>query len=193
MESSPQPRYAGQSFNVAALAGRRIDALGSKTERFPLRNCDKVSEALERVLVEERVGRLFCSAACGADLLALQVAKGLGIERFVVLPFSPDRFKEVSVIDRPGNWGPVFDDVIQSLPIGNLIVLNQDESSMTDAFEAATREIVRRAGAAEPHRAVGIVVWEGAPRGGDDATSSFVAHAVKNGFRVRTVLTAGWE
>jgi hypothetical protein len=35
---------------------------------------------------------LVCSAACGADLIALEEAERLGIRRCSVLPFSPDRF-----------------------------------------------------------------------------------------------------
>jgi hypothetical protein len=44
------------------------------------------------MLVAERADALACSAACGADLIALEEAERLGIRRCLVLPFSPDRY-----------------------------------------------------------------------------------------------------
>ena len=49
--------------------------------------------------------RLIRSAACGADLLALDIAGEFGVERHVVLPFAVQAFRASSVTDRPGEWG----------------------------------------------------------------------------------------
>ena len=47
---------------------------------------------------------LVCSAACGADLIALQAAGRVSLRRRIVLPFEPSRFRDSSVVDRPGDW-----------------------------------------------------------------------------------------
>jgi hypothetical protein len=44
------------------------------------------------MLAVERADAFVSSAACGADLIALEEAERLGIRRCSVLPFSPDRF-----------------------------------------------------------------------------------------------------
>lgn len=51
-----------------------------------------VRQRLVDMLAAERADALVRSAACGADLIALEEAERLGIRRCVVLPFSPDQF-----------------------------------------------------------------------------------------------------
>src|SRR5215510_14628657 len=97
---------------VAALAGRRIDAADASTSRFPLANTELVRERLQALLRAEQSDALVCSAAYGADLIALDVAGALGLRRRVVLPFAAERFRQSSVTDRPGDWGPLFDQII---------------------------------------------------------------------------------
>jgi hypothetical protein len=97
---------------VVAVAGRRIDPTGSMPPRFPLENVPLVRQRLAEVLAAEHTSALVCSAACGTDLIALEEAERLGLRRRIVLPFSPERFRATSVVDRPGNWGPVFDRLV---------------------------------------------------------------------------------
>jgi hypothetical protein len=54
------------------------------------------------------VRMVVASAACGSDLIALDVAGELGLERRVILPFEPNRFAETSVEDRPGEWRTLY-------------------------------------------------------------------------------------
>ena len=63
---------------VIALAGRRIDAPETKPARFPLKNVPIVRERLAALLAAEHAEALVCSAACGADLIALAEAERLG-------------------------------------------------------------------------------------------------------------------
>jgi hypothetical protein len=42
--------------------------------------------------VWERAVALVCSAACGADLVALEEAERLGIRRRIILPLAPSSF-----------------------------------------------------------------------------------------------------
>src|SRR3954454_21697157 len=97
---------------VVALAGRRMDAPGTEPPRFPLENVPVVRQRLAAMLAKESAVALGFSAACGANLIALEEAERLALRRRIVLPFSPERFRETSVVDRPGDWGPVFDRLI---------------------------------------------------------------------------------
>src|SRR4051794_21319816 len=97
---------------VAALAGRRIDPPGVRTKRFPLDRVAAVKMALTRSFHRHRVGTLVASAACGADLVALDVAGELGLARRIVLPFGVQRFGISSVTDRPGDWGPLYRRIV---------------------------------------------------------------------------------
>src|SRR6476646_7796432 len=62
---------------TAALAGRRIDAADSEKSRFPLANVSLVRDRLRELFIKRGVDTLVCSAACGADLVALEVAEHL--------------------------------------------------------------------------------------------------------------------
>jgi hypothetical protein len=181
---------------VMALAGRRIDAEGACPERFPMRNRLLVRQRLKELLFAEGAAALVCSAACGADLIALEVAKELGLPRRIVLPFEPGRFRHTSVTDRPGDWGPVFDCLIEAAKAtGDLVVLQADaEGSEASAYAAANERIVLEAAARAresdpPMRAVSVVVWEGAPKNDDDATEGFRALATNASFESREVRT----
>src|SRR6267378_3813558 len=93
---------------VVALAGRRIDLPGTQPPRFPLDNIGTVGRRFAEALDKVHAVALVCSAACGADLVALEQAERLGLRRRIVLPFRRERFRSTSVTDRPGDWGPLF-------------------------------------------------------------------------------------
>ena len=75
---------AGQ-LSVVALAGRRVDAPDARQVRFPPRNAPMVEDGIRKCF-EKGVRVLVCSAASGADLLALGVASEMGVRRRVLLP-----------------------------------------------------------------------------------------------------------
>ena len=133
-----------------------------------------------------------CSAACGADLIALDVAGELGLRRRVVLPFGPGRFRATSVTDRPGDWGPLFDRIIDEVQAkGDVVLLGLDEGD--DATYAAANDAIlneAEALAAEPPAdVVAVIVWEGGSRGEGDLTEAFATSARARGHPVREVLT----
>lgn len=90
---------------VIAQAGRRVDAANSTTARFPAANVSAVRERIKTKLLQEKPLALVSSAACGTDLLALDLAGELSIERYVLLPAKPEVFRSSSVTDR---LGPAF-------------------------------------------------------------------------------------
>jgi hypothetical protein len=187
---------------VIALAGRRIDPVDAAQRRFPLDAVPRVRAALTALLQPAQVSALVCSAACGADLIALEVAGRAGIERHVVLPFEPAHFRRTSVTDRPGDWGPLFDAVIREVAAAGHLEVCDGREDDPGVYAEANAAILRRArslaGAGDCPRAsqpVAVVVWEGAPRGTDDTTAHFRAAARSAGFAllspVLTVPPAG--
>jgi hypothetical protein len=178
---------------VAALAGRRIDAADASAPRFPLANVDIVRDRLAALLRAQRIEALVCSAACGADLIALDFAGRLGLRRRVVLPFAPERFRETSVTDRPGDWGPLFDRVIGEVAAtGDVLVLGLDEGD--DATYAAANDAILNEAEAfaddDPSQVVAVIAWEGGSRGEGDLTEAFATAARARNHPVREVLTA---
>ena len=108
---------------IVALAGRRIDAPGSSVRRFPFDRINQVRAELQLLFEQENVVFLVCSAACGADLIALDLAQKTGLGYLIILPFSVKRFRKSSVVDRPGDWGFLFDQIMREAPGEALILL----------------------------------------------------------------------
>lgn len=174
---------------VAALAGRRIDAQDAKVPRFPLRNVPAVKLAVSKLLEKERVTLLICSAACGADLLALDAATHAGIHCRVILPFESERFRQTSVVDRPGDWGKLFDRIITAVDReGCLVILNGD-TNLDGSYQRANEVIIQEAVAASNTRPLAILVWEGRRRDEGDVTAQFRSLAIAAGMSERTVPT----
>ena len=174
---------------VAALAGRRIDALDAEVPRFPSTETEYVTRKLLYRFRLERVERLVCSAACGADILALEAAAELGIPATLVLPFASSIFRETSVTDRPGNWGERFDGLVAAARNrGDLVELRQDPGDES-AFAAANDRIIHTASTSATYRHLAFVVWEGRSRGPDDSTADFLRKALSCGFEKRVVFT----
>ena len=174
---------------VAALAGRRIDAEGAKVSQFPLAMIPVVRRALSDLMRKEGVSLLVCSAACGADLLALDAALEAGIRCRVILPFEQSRFRQTSVIDRPGDWGVLFDRIISLVDSkGDLIVLSEGKSAK-HAYQRANEVIIHEVIATLVPRRIAIIVWEGRPRRNNDATAEFRRLASAAGMLERVIPT----
>jgi hypothetical protein len=177
---------------VIALAGRRVDAPGVVSPRFPPANVAAVRDRIQSLLIEQKAQALVCSAACGADLLALEAAGALGIRRRIVLPFARARFRETSVVDRPGDWGERFDSILDAVEVsGDLVVLGYAEGDEA-AYVATNEAILEQAAwlAEQLHQTVGAaVVWDGVARGDDDVTAAFLREARHRGLPVWQVAT----
>jgi hypothetical protein len=188
---------------VVALEGRRVDSPEAANRRFPPENVGLVRERLLSFLEDRGATTLVCSAACGANLVALEAAGTLGLRRRVVLPFAPERFRETSVIDRPGEWGPLYDRVIEAVTrAGDLVVLEgagEGGAAYTAAEERILDEALRLTGLGAvrdskttdvpSEKALAVIVWEGQSRGYDDATEQFAASARTRGLAVQEILT----
>ena len=172
---------------VFALAGRRIDSPQAEPARFPLRNLDLVRSRLRALFDRGGGNTLICSAACGADLLALDAAGELNMQRRVILPFDREQFRETSVTDRPGDWGPIYDRVLDEVErAGNLLVESAPPGEA--AYAHAEFRILEEAARAGGSQAA-VVVWDGQERGPGDLTALFAHTARERGIAVIEIST----
>ncbi len=174
---------------AAALAGRRADTPGDTPARFPQKNVRIVEERIAAFFRVESVDRLVCAAACGADLVALSVAEKMDIPALIVLPFSRATFRRVSVIDRPGNWGEIYDRLVDSADRrDDLITLDLAEDDET-AFTVGNARIISETHRVDANRKLAIAVWEGSSRGDGDTTDELLNEGRRQGFDTASVST----
>jgi hypothetical protein len=175
---------------IIALAGRRIDAADASVPRFPLTNADMVRRRVRELFVAQGAKKLVCAAACGADLLALEVAGELGLRRRIVLPFEPGQFRRTSVVDRPGNWGEIFDRVLREVGPADIVVV-PDRAADSEMY-LMTNDVIldeARALAEAWEQILAVIVWEGTPRGVGDVTAAFAQSARQRALKLVTLLT----
>jgi hypothetical protein len=173
--------------SIVTLTGRRIDAPGSNTNRFP-----KSAVPAVRVRVHDELKRLgatalVASAACGADLIALDVAGELGLRRRIVLPFAETRFRETSVVDRGAEWGPIYDRILTEVKASDDVVTLQDAGADDSAaYLAANVRLLDEAqslGRAAGAEVVVMLVKENRP-GYEGIDRQFADDARQRGLRV---------
>ena len=178
---------------IVAAAGRRIDPDDATFTRFPSAAIYETRQRINETLVRSGATSLVTSAACGADLLALSAAADLRLRRRVILPFDLEHFRETSVVDRPGDWGPLFDEtMLQLQAVGDVLILDEslDDNGYAAVGEAVLAEAERIA-RENGDRLVAMVVWDGRPRPGVDLTARFRESAGRRGFEIVDVLTLG--
>jgi len=186
---------------VIALSGRRIDAEDAKVARFPLARVDAVRQKLRRLFERLHADAIVASGACGADLLALEVAGEQQMARQMVLPFARERFKTISVTDRPGDWGAIFEDITKIMrqdKTRKMLKVLPGSKDQTRDFARTNGWILKQAQAQAAAQTVAahsdpsvvaVVVWDGQSRGPDDMTAAFADDARQRNIPVYEVLT----
>lgn len=187
---------------IIALAGRRIDAPDAEKSRFPLANAPLVRRKIEGLFRTRTPAGIVCSAACGADLIALEVASQLNIPSRIVLPFDPEEFRITSVIDRPGDWGNIYDTLIAAHPhiiiVGDNVAdeevylkTNQQILDQAEKFDNSMPQGAPKGRTTETvaHAVLAVVVWDGNSRGNSDVTQHFAMSARERGFEVVEIRT----
>jgi hypothetical protein len=189
---------------IIALAGRRIDETNTNTPRFPLQNVDLVKARLRELFREREVTGLVCSAACGADLIALEIASELELKIRIVLPFNVEKFLKTSVIDRPGEWESIFKKIYYQASQNENVVIHKLEDDK-DAYLKTNKQILNEAIKLADQNKIGrnsdslqksnhqkllvVIVWDGNYRGGDDVTVDFAIGGLEHGFDVTSIMT----
>lgn len=174
---------------VIALAGTRIDEPDSTQIRFPPENEALVRSRLRELFKEFQTNTLVCSAACGADLLALETAEELGIPTRIVLPFDAETFRKTSVADRPGNWGERFDRLYAASKKRGAVVILTEQAKRYQAYILANERILSEAESLGEGPVLVVIVWDGLARGSDDMTAQFADAGRARGLEVVEVLT----
>src|SRR4029079_11312436 len=184
-----RPVHASSSC-VVALAGRRIDKPNATPVRFDLAAVSVVRARVREYLGSIPAVALVSSAACGADLIALEEAGKLGVRRRIILPFDAVRFRGTSVTDRPGGWGPLYDRIVEDVRRSDdLVILDAAADDMT-AYAAATVGIFDEALAlAADAEVIAMGVWDAHRREADDMTAAFKAEGERRGIKVIEVST----
>jgi hypothetical protein len=180
--SAPQP-------GIIAFAGRRIDAADAEEARFPADAEPAVAERIRQLFAGTGAGAIVASAACGSDLIALEIAGELGLDRHVILPFDRATFRESSVTDRPGDWGPRYDAVLDAIDPDAITVLRLARGA--GAYERANNAILDLASelAGRPAAVQAVIAWNGRDRGEGDITAQFAERARSRGMSVTEVDT----
>jgi hypothetical protein len=175
------------SGRVLIAAGRRVDATDAAVPRFPASHVAEVRRKVQELFNQEKPLAVVCSGACGADLIVLDVAESMGVERYVLLPSKPAEFRKSSVVDRPGDWGDIYDRVLKT---SRVKVLKLPEGQQ-GYLETNLRLLDQGQALARKHSASAeaLVVWNKQTRGADDVTGHFLAQAKQRKIPVIEIAT----
>ncbi len=171
----------GATPRVATLAGRMLDNSSADGSQV----LDDLRLRLCRCFVEQKTEALVCSAARGADLIALEMAGRMGIRRRIVLPFGVEKFRKTSVEKPLTAWNDLYQQVIDDAARRNDLVIV--ESAGSSYKDANARILDEAAALADGGRPTAIVVWEGHARDEADMTAGFKRSAESRGFDVKEI------
>ena len=89
---------------VLACVGHMIDRPDRPTPRFPAILEPEVSRQISACLDELMPSAIYCSSACGADIIFAEQAIARGVEVNVLLPFEREEFVAISVAFAGEQW-----------------------------------------------------------------------------------------
>jgi class 3 adenylate cyclase len=162
---------------VLVFTGHMIDAPGRDEPRFPLHMVDEVRGRIRSKIGKLRPSAAYGSAACGADILCLEVVRELGGELHIVLPFPADQFRSTSVeLRRQGDWGQRFQRLLDCAT-EVMVISEKPPPSGVSTFEYANlvmTGLARLRSQVLDTRLHGLAVWDGTVAGDVGGTSSVV-------------------
>ncbi len=175
---------------VIAFAGHLIDRPSRPNPRFPAH-----LEAAVRLAIEQRLAAVgpaigFAAAACGADLIFLELMRARGADTHIVLPYGPEQFVPDSVDYLPGTrWRVRFDTAVRKASQ----VISASDHRLGDGgmsyeygFRVLDGEAAMHADKLDTEL-VCVAVWDGLPGDGPGGTASSVAHWRQAGRRVEVI------
>ncbi|GMO60148.1 hypothetical protein BwSF12_77550 [Bradyrhizobium ottawaense] len=180
--------------NVMAVAGRRVDPQGASASRFPVSRVEQVRSLILSRLSQGDIRKIVCSAACGADLLTLDVAADLSIAARIILPSTTESFKISSVLDRAPQqaWSEMYDRAVSAAAKRGDLILNVGDNSSTDygAVNDAILDSACSLAGGNPSSVVALIIWDGQPHPDErDLTVEFKNDAEVRRFALEQILT----
>ena len=103
-------------------------------------------------------------------------------------------FRETSVIDRPGNWGALYDRITMQLKAsGNLTEYHYHKDDM-DVYIKTNFHILEKAEQmaeqnGHQEKISALIIWEGLPKDSDDTTYHFMEQAKKRHYLIQEIIT----
>jgi hypothetical protein len=175
---------------VLAVTGSMIDQPGRGTPRFPGGLEHAVREALRERLAAIAPVAVYGSAACGADILALELVREMGGETHVVLPFPPAEFRRASVDFAGGDWGERFERVLAG---ADSVTVTSDHRASGSAatFDYANLVLTgmaRLRAQVLDTAARGLAVWDPGAQGAAGGSASLVSVWERHGLPIDHVL-----
>jgi class 3 adenylate cyclase len=98
---------------IIAFTGHMIDQPNRKTPRFPAELEEKVKEKIKSAIADLDPGIGYSSAACGSDILFLEVMQKHRAETNIVLPFELEDFFKTSIDFAGPDWRRRAQSVLQ--------------------------------------------------------------------------------
>src|SRR5207249_11565704 len=113
-----------------------------------------------------------------------------------ILPFRSEQFREASVTDRPGEWGPLFDRIAAEVDADGGLITLDFHGHDHEAYAMVNRKILEEAlelaeAASSQSQVLAVVVWDGAPRHHWDLSLAFAEEARARNLPVAEILTTG--
>jgi hypothetical protein len=152
-----------------------VDAPDSTVARFPPQNVLEVRERIRQLIMNQKPLAIVSAAACGVDLLLLDVEREMDVPRYILLPTAPEKFRVSSVTDRPGNWRKLYSKALRDSKVEILRLPDGQEGYLETNLKLLDRAQVL---AKQARTAVSaLVVWNRSSRGPDDVTEHFLEQA----------------
>jgi hypothetical protein len=161
---------------VLVYTGHLVSAGGRGNGSFPQHLEAAVREQIRARLQLLRPVAAYGSAACGTDILCLEVMREIGGETHITLPFAPAEFRKISVDYAPG-WGERFDRVLAAAD--SVVVASDHPATGSLAGYEYANLVLTGAGRLRAQvlgtSLVGLAVWDGLSARGRGGTAEVVA------------------
>jgi hypothetical protein len=196
-----QPQETNQPpARVIVFTGHMIDPPGTTPPRFPDSISDRAREAIfdkvqQEILRTEGKVVAIASGASGGDLLFHDVCEQLGIKHRLLLPLSPDRFRNESVSPAGRFWEDQFDLLLKNDPTPSYLANSANLpiwlSMKTDysTWQRANLWLLQEALAMDAKNLTLVALWDGVKTQGIGGTYHMRAVAQECGAALVTIYT----
>jgi class 3 adenylate cyclase/tetratricopeptide (TPR) repeat protein len=179
-EISQKIQNAFPTLGIVAFSGHVLDQPGSN-RRFPPEAEEIAKKEIAAALDEMGASCGYSSAACGTDILFLEIMIERGAETHIFLPFAKEEFIETSVRRAGGNWVSRFEAVLDQAT--SIHYVTKDGYNCEDTLYTFCNDVLlgfaamRGRGMDENPRL--LVFWDGQP-GAEGGTGELVKKWRKN-------------